>query len=317
MVEWASSSGQLVGRRRRWLGALQLSEEDLPVSDDAATTALLGAVRANGLRILPLPPAFLQLRARLDFLRSGDDVSRLDARDDRAQQKSAVRGRGPRKPRRPKRAPVETGGLAAHRKEGEEGVLLDGVGGARDAGTGTAGEGPPWVPESLVTVCEGPASGLPRGAGMCVELPDLSDVQLLDRLDRWLGPFLGSVRTKEDLRGLNWEAIIGGLLSQEQVRYVEKAAPLNWSAPWGTAEIEYRGGSATSTVALDEVLRTVRNPPVLPQGLRGRVRLLVAGPDRAVVAEVPDLSTFWEVHYPKLRSELSRKYCALSWPPVT
>lgn len=314
MVEWASSSGQLVGRRKRCLGTVQVSEEIMPVTDEAATTALLNAVRANGLRFLPLPPAFFQLRARLDFLRSGVNTWWPAAREGKAQQKGPAESRVPRKPRRPRRAPAASEGIDAL-VAGTAGTSQNGIG-----GTGTSSEGPAGgasVTESLVKACDGPQSGLPQDAGMLVELPDLSDAQLLDRLDQWMGPFLGSVRTKEDLRDLNWQAIIGGLLSVEQARYVEEAAPLDWSAPWGKVEIEYGRGSVTCTLALEEVLGTVENPPDLPERLRGRVKLLVTGPDRAVLAEMPDLSTFWRVHYPKLRGQLSRKYRTLCWPDVT
>jgi len=69
-VSWDEASGAVLARRQKRLGALVL--EDAPaktVSPEAIAQALLQAVRARGLDVLPWTPALRNLQARLAFLR--------------------------------------------------------------------------------------------------------------------------------------------------------------------------------------------------------------------------------------------------------
>eukprot|EP00884_Botryococcus_braunii_P002511 jgi/Botrbrau1/12260/Bobra.0323s0003.1 len=141
--------------------------------------------------------------------------------------------------------------------------------------------------------------GTLQNAGGTEDLPSLSEAALLDGLDTWLGPFLGGVRTKEDLKALDWQAILKGLLTPSQMQYVDKVAPVTWTTPWGDVTIEYGGGSTppsnppSARISLADFLGSVSSPLGLPESLRGRMILYILGPDRKVLADVPDLATFW------------------------
>ena len=67
-VRWDEAAGRVTARRLRRLGALVLSDANLPHPDPAlVTAALLGAVRAGGIGALPWPEAATHLRERLAF----------------------------------------------------------------------------------------------------------------------------------------------------------------------------------------------------------------------------------------------------------
>jgi ATP-dependent helicase HrpB len=69
-VSWDEANGAVLARRQKRLGALVL--EDAPaksVSPEAIAQALLEAVRARGLDVLPWTPGLRNLQARLGFLR--------------------------------------------------------------------------------------------------------------------------------------------------------------------------------------------------------------------------------------------------------
>ncbi|OUJ75285.1 ATP-dependent helicase HrpB [Hymenobacter crusticola] len=68
-VTWDAANGRVAARRRRRLGALNLSESALPSpSPEAVEAALLEGLRTNGLGRLPWSDEAQQLRARLAFL---------------------------------------------------------------------------------------------------------------------------------------------------------------------------------------------------------------------------------------------------------
>ncbi|MDU0369264.1 ATP-dependent helicase HrpB [Hymenobacter endophyticus] len=68
-VRWDEAAGRVTARRLRRLGALVLSDANLPSPEPAAITeALLGAIRAGGVGRLPWSEATQQLRERLGFL---------------------------------------------------------------------------------------------------------------------------------------------------------------------------------------------------------------------------------------------------------
>ena len=67
-VRWDEATGRVTARRLRRLGALVLSDTNLPNPDPAAITqALLGALRTQGIARLPWSEAAQQLRERLAF----------------------------------------------------------------------------------------------------------------------------------------------------------------------------------------------------------------------------------------------------------
>ncbi|WP_242478960.1 ATP-dependent helicase C-terminal domain-containing protein [Hymenobacter lapidiphilus] len=68
-VRWDEATGRVTARRLRRLGALVLSDVNLPNPDPAlVATALLGAVQAAGIAGLPWSEAATQLRERLAFV---------------------------------------------------------------------------------------------------------------------------------------------------------------------------------------------------------------------------------------------------------
>jgi ATP-dependent helicase HrpB len=85
VVEWEPREGAVLARRQLRLGELVLRDEALPDPPPAAVAAaLIGAIRAGGLAVLPWRKEAAQLRARIMFLRrvEGADAGWPDLGDD-------------------------------------------------------------------------------------------------------------------------------------------------------------------------------------------------------------------------------------------
>ena len=68
-VSWDESSGAVLARRQKRLGALVLEDSAATVTPDILAKGLLEAVRQKGLGVLPWTPALRNLQARVAFLR--------------------------------------------------------------------------------------------------------------------------------------------------------------------------------------------------------------------------------------------------------
>lgn len=113
----------------------------------------------------------------------------------------------------------------------------------------------------------------------------------------------------------------GGLLGALQARLpvhavqlVEKLAPARLRLPSGRwARVEYRTGEAPVIAGRIQEFFGQRSTPRLADGRVALVLRLLA-PNNRPVQTTTDLESFWRVHYPKLRRELSRRYPRHDWP---
>lgn len=113
----------------------------------------------------------------------------------------------------------------------------------------------------------------------------------------------------------------GGLLRALQARLpgyavqlVEHLAPARLRLPSGRwARVEYRRGAPPLVSAKIQELFGERETPRLAGGRMPLVLSLLA-PSNRPVQTTTDLESFWRVHYPKLRRELSRRYPRHDWP---
>jgi ATP-dependent helicase HrpB len=146
------------------------------------------------------------------------------------------------------------------------------------------------------------------------ELPDLSDDTLMATLPEWLGPYLYGLRSADDLRRLDLEAIFGGMLTWEQRRRLDEEAPSHVVVPSGSRiAIDYDDPEVpVLAVRLQELFGLAETPRIA----RGRVPLTLhlLSPARRPVQITRDLASFWENTYFEVRKDLKGRYPKHFWP---
>ncbi|QJX46042.1 ATP-dependent helicase HrpB [Hymenobacter taeanensis] len=222
-VRWDEATGRVVARRLRRLGALVLSEANLPnPSSEAISAALLGALRTAGISRLPWSEAATQVRERLAFLQH-------------------------------------------------------------------------LAPDNW---------------------PSVSDEQLLDELEDWLGPYLTNVKSMAELSRVDLaEALLnrlpGGWAQRQEL---DKLAPSHLEVPTGShIRLDYSEPAApVLAVRLQEVFGLLDTPMV--GGGRVPLTLHLLSPGYRPAQVTRDLRSFWTSSYFEVRKELRGRYPKHYWP---
>ena len=146
------------------------------------------------------------------------------------------------------------------------------------------------------------------------EWPPLSDVELLETLPEWLGPFLGDCRSLSDLARLDLMPALQALIGWERRQLLENEAPTHLEVPSGSRiRLDYEAPEPpVLAVKLQELFGLAQTPRVA----RGRVAVLLhlLSPARRPVAVTRDLRSFWDNVYPEVRKELAGRYPKHPWP---
>ncbi|UQN06987.1 ATP-dependent helicase HrpB [Deinococcus sp. QL22] len=144
--------------------------------------------------------------------------------------------------------------------------------------------------------------------------PDLSDTALLDTLETWLGPMLGSARSREDLNRIHLLAALQALLPWPLPAQLDELAPTHLSVPTGSRiRLEYRPGDAPIlAVKLQELFGLAETPTV--NGGRTPVLLHLLSPAGRPVQVTQDLRSFWNSSYFEVRKDLRGRYPKHPWP---
>jgi len=145
------------------------------------------------------------------------------------------------------------------------------------------------------------------------DLPDLSDAALLERLDDWLLPHLGGVRTAADLRAFDPLPALRQHLGHEALARIDRLAPAEFETPLGRrVPIDYSGGAPGIAVRLQEMFGVTAHPVVGPGRTPLRVTLL--SPAGRPVQTTTDLPGFWATSYADVRKEMRGRYPRHPWP---
>lgn len=145
------------------------------------------------------------------------------------------------------------------------------------------------------------------------ELGPLDDEALVDRLDEWLVPALGTRRSMAELSGLDPLPLLHGLLSWEERRQLDRLAPEEVSLPGGRSRpLRYDGGTARLAVKVQDLFGLDRHPSVLDGTVAVVVELLSpAGRPAQVTTDLPG---FWRGSYAQVRAALRGRYPKHRWP---
>ena len=147
-----------------------------------------------------------------------------------------------------------------------------------------------------------------------LELPDVSDAWLLDRLQDWLAPYLHGKRRLDALSEEDLSQALSALFDYEQRRQLDTQAPDSLTVPSGQVRrLEYVPGDApVLAVKLQELFGLADTPRVA--GGRIPVTLHLLSPAGRPIQVTQDLKGFWERTYPEVKKELKGRYPKHPWP---
>lgn len=146
-----------------------------------------------------------------------------------------------------------------------------------------------------------------------VDLPDLGDDALADRLDEWLLPALGRRTTMAEVAALDPGPLVLSLLDHRQRRQLDRLAPTDLATPRGrTRPLRYDGAEVRWAVRIQDLFGLDRHPTVV----EGRVPVVVEllSPAGRPAQVTTDLPGFWRGSYRQVRSELRGRYPRHAWP---
>jgi ATP-dependent helicase HrpB len=146
-------------------------------------------------------------------------------------------------------------------------------------------------------------------------LPDVSTDAVLQRAGEWLPAYIGKATSAAQLRKLEMDAVIWGLLSYDQQQAVERIAPSHVVVPTGSRiRLEYRQGAEAPVlrVRLQECFGLLDTPRV--DGGKRPVLMELLSPGYKPVQLTSDLRSFWNGAYFEVRKELRRRYPKHAWP---
>ena len=144
-------------------------------------------------------------------------------------------------------------------------------------------------------------------------LPDLSDAGIMARAEELLLPFLGKVRTLEDLRALDLIEALRSALDWEQQQTLDRLAPAHFTTPLGRkVAIDYSTGQPEIAVRLQEMFGVAEHPVIGPRHLPLKVTLL--SPAHRPVQTTTDLPGFWDSSYTDVRKDMRGQYPRHPWP---
>ena len=146
-------------------------------------------------------------------------------------------------------------------------------------------------------------------------LPDVSTDAVLSSVAEWLPLYIGKATTAAELRKINMEEVIWGMLTYEQQNTIDTLAPTHIQVPTGSRiRVDYRQGAEAPvlSVRLQECFGLTSTPCV--DGVKRPVLMELLSPGFKPVQLTQDLANFWQSTYFEVRKELRRRYPKHHWP---
>lgn len=145
------------------------------------------------------------------------------------------------------------------------------------------------------------------------DLPDFSDAGLMERLESWLLPHLGGVKTADALKRFDVTPALRAALTWDQQQLVDRLAPAHFETPMGRrVPIDYSGTAPEISVRLQEMFGVTAHPVIGPNHLPLRITLL--SPGQKPVQTTMDLPGFWASSYADVRKDMRGRYPRHPWP---
>ncbi len=145
--------------------------------------------------------------------------------------------------------------------------------------------------------------------------PDCSSEKLFKNPEKWLAPYLNSIKRKEDFKAVDLYTCLFFSLSPLQQQLLDEKAPEKIKVPSGSfISLRYYsdGKAPVLSVRLQEVFGLLNTP--LVNGGKIKVILHLLSPGYKPVQVTSDLKSFWNGLYFEVKKELQRRYPKHSWP---
>lgn len=147
-----------------------------------------------------------------------------------------------------------------------------------------------------------------------LQMPDLSKQWLAENVDDWLEPYLSSVNSLADLKGLNLKDILLNKLDYQQQQQLAELVPTHYKVPTGNNyKITYQPDKApTLSVKMQEMYGESQTPTVC----KGQQALLIEllSPAQRPLQVTQDLLGFWNGSYAAVQKEMKGRYPKHFWP---
>ncbi len=167
----------------------------------------------------------------------------------------------------------------------------------------------PWTKETLALRHR--LQWLHRGLGE--PWPDMSDEELLKKLDDWLLPFLHGEARIDTISG---KVIYNGLISlvpYQLQNEIDKKAPTHFTVPTGShIPINYEGEAPLISVRVQELFGLSRHPSIADGHIPLVLELL--SPSHRPIQITRDLPGFWRGSWADVRAEMRGRYPKHPWP---
>jgi ATP-dependent helicase HrpB len=147
------------------------------------------------------------------------------------------------------------------------------------------------------------------------EWPDVSKDALKESVSAWLGPYLITVRKREDIKKLDMYNILQNLMTWPMQQSLNGLAPQSISVPSGSEiKLQYFADASLPVLAvrLQEMFGLL-DTPAINEG-RTTVLLHLLSPGYKPVQVTQDLRSFWQNTYPDVRKQFRMRYPRHSWP---
>ncbi|MBT1443787.1 ATP-dependent helicase HrpB [Shewanella sp. JM162201] len=144
--------------------------------------------------------------------------------------------------------------------------------------------------------------------------PAMDDESLLENLESWLGPYLGEIKSLEQLAKLDLGRILRDSLDWQARTKLDEALPTHYPMATGTrAPIRYEAdGRAMLRVRLQEAYGMADTPLLADGKLKLTMELL--SPAQRPLALTGDLASFWQGPYQDVKKEMRGRYPRHLWP---
>lgn len=150
---------------------------------------------------------------------------------------------------------------------------------------------------------------LGRAAGM--DLPDMADGALMDRLEGWLLPYIGNVKSAQEWRRFDMLDALRAQLDWDAIQALDAAAPARFTTPLGRdIPIDYSVDPPEIQLRLQEMFGQTTHP------MLGRtpLRVTLLSPAGRPVQTTQDIPGFWDSSYADVRRDMRGRYPRHPWP---
>ena len=144
--------------------------------------------------------------------------------------------------------------------------------------------------------------------------PSFDESSLLDSLDEWLAPYMGSVSSVKDLQKVNLVEALNTRLGWPLNQKIDEWLPEYYQLPTGSKKrIRYQAGhEPVLSIRMQEMFGE-SGSPTIAQG-RKRLVLELLSPAQRPLQVTTDLAAFWQGSYKEVQKEMKGRYPKHVWP---